>query len=522
MICCYHLGQRALWDPDEGRYAEIARGILVENDWMTPHLNYLLYFEKPMMFMWMVAASFKIFGFSEWAARLIPCLSALGGIALIWLMARDLWGNRAGIVASLSLITSIEYFILARTVDINMTLTLFITATMVFFWLGHKQGKGTYYLLAWACAGLAVLTKGPIGVILPLGGIGLYIIITRQWSSIKESMPIVGIMVFLAVSLPWYVTVCLKNPDFFSFFFIDQNIMRYVTNECRRYQPWWYFFPVIIGGFLPWSVLIPEAIRRAFTGKGNRKVPGEIWYIASWFGVIFLFFSLSNSKVATYVLPCFPPLSLFIGYLFRENYKRSSIGFICAAFLWLVLGAGLILYPELVSGGILKVSDNLVPLMDIGCIMGVIILVGTFAGVWLGKRYNAVAGFACLGIAFMIVVISFAPRWDYLRSTKALIHHVPEDARLCAYVRYFPSSSFYAERRVYLVDSRGELVFGQARCTEKEYIMTRPEFYTFMKQERNVYCLAYDKYLGLIKENVPGLVMAGHKGDLWLVRGPKE
>ncbi len=156
-----NIGGKALWDPDEARYAEMAREVVVLNDWLTPHLNFLLYFEKPMMYVWMVAASFKVFGVTEWAARLVSLLCTLGGAALTGYMAYKLWGRRAGLISAIILLTSLEYLLMANIVDLNMALTLFITAAMVFFWQGQQEKKALWFYLFWISMALATLTKGP-------------------------------------------------------------------------------------------------------------------------------------------------------------------------------------------------------------------------------------------------------------------------------------------------------------------------------------------------------------------------
>jgi 4-amino-4-deoxy-L-arabinose transferase-like glycosyltransferase len=514
-IVCLSLGHRALWDPDEGRYAEMAREVLVLNDWLTPHLNYLLYFEKPMLYIWLVAISFKIFGVSEPSAHLVSMLSALGGIALVGWMAGKLWGRRAGIIASLVLITSLEYFYLACAVDINMPLTFFITAAFVLFWLGQSEKRSVYIFLSWAAMALAVLTKGPIGIILPLGAMCVYILLSRQFSIIRASKPISGFLIFLAITLPWFILVSLKNPDFFSFFFVNQNIQRYAISD-EHNKPIYYFIVVILAGALPWTLMLPSAVQEI----RKRPIPREMLYLLVWFFLILLFFTPSRSKLATYVLPCFPALALMMGYVFRTDRVMKKWPLTIAGLVWMCVGIALMLFPTLVSTGTVHISSaGGETIAQIGLAAGMIIIAGTLAGVWVGRRYDMAAGFAMLGMTLMITAVSFAPLWDSYRSTRNLVQDLPAEARLCAYGRYYQSSGFYTGKQVALTDSEGgELDFGIKRNTVKGYVLTFDELVERLETDKNTYCLTSMQRFDVLHERIPHLSVVRRSKDLCLVK----
>lgn len=515
-ILFFTLGHRALWDPDEGRYAEMAREILALHDWVTPHLNYIPYLEKPMLFMWLNAMSFAVFGATEWAARLVPFLCALAGAAVTGLMAFRLWGRRAGLLTSLCLMTSLEYVVLSSVVDINMTLTLFITAAMVFFWLGHMEKRPWHLLLAWASLGLACLTKGPVGVVLPVGAVGLYILLTRQFSLIRESKPIRGTGLFLAIVLPWFVLVSLRNPEFFSYFFIDQNIARYSVSS-EHNKPFFYFVLVVLGGALPWTFMLPEVVRK-LTG---RRMPREILYILLWFFVILLFFMPSQSKLATYVLPCFPPLALLLGYACKDAPERGGVALFCAGALWLCLGVGLALFPTLASHGIINApSPRTAPLMGIAHAAGAILIPGTLAAMWIGRRYDRAAGYALLGISVMILFTVFTPGWDDQRSTRSLVQDLPPEANLCAYKRYYQSSGFYAKRQVLLVDAAGELKFGIRNHPDKARVLTTDDLALLMSSDPETFCLTSSRNLASLREKIPGIAVARQSSGFSLLHVP--
>lgn len=511
-----NIGSRALWDPDEGRYAEMAREVVVLNDWITPHLNFLVYFEKPMMYIWMVAAGFKVFGISEPAARLVSVLCALGGAILTGLLAWRLWGIKSGIIASLVLLTSLEYLILADIVDINMTLTLFITAAMVFFWLGQHEKRKSWFYLFWASMALATLTKGPIGVVLPGAAVFMFILTSRQTSLILESRPISGILLFLLIAAPWYIAVSTINPDFFSFFFINQNFERFTVSK-EHNKPFHYLFMIIILGSLPWTFLLPLEIKKIW----DRGFTREIRYILCWFLVILLFFSFSRSKLATYVLPCFPPLALLVTDVLREKKEGGKILLYAAGILWVCLGMLIGFFPILVSNGVIKLSSsNALPLMDIGPWAGAVMTAASLAGIVLGKKYGSATGFAVLGIALTLTVNLFSTYWDDMQSTRALVSGLPEKAVLCSYRRYYQSSSFYAQRQVILVDAMGELEFGIKRNTGSPIKMTLDTLGRLMETDSNVYCISAVKHLPFLQANIPDAVTVKQNRGFALVNVP--
>lgn len=510
------VNNRALWDPDEGRYAEMAREILVLCDWVTPHLNNLLYFEKPMMYMWLEAISFTVFGISERAAHLVSLLCALGGVFLVGLMARRLWGLKAGLIASLCLLTSIEYFVLSSSIDINMTLTLFITSALVFFWLGHTEEKIRYYLLFWASMACATLTKGPIGIILPMGTVVIYILITRQFTLVRQMRPVAGILIYLLITLPWFVLVSLRNPDFFSFFFINQNLQRYAAWG-EHNQPFYFFLLVILVGSLPWTFLLPSVMKKIWKERKSH----DVLFVTIWFFLIFAFFTPSHSKLATYVLPCFPPLALMVGYAFHDALVKSGAPLYLAGFIWGLMGLALMILPPMVSLGFVQVSvKELGPLMHIGPWMGAIITLGVVAGIWIGTAYETVAGIVIIGITVMITALSFSPQWDSIRSTKYLVQELPANAKLCAYKKYSPSSSFYLKRQVFLVEYAGELDFGVKHNLNKEYVLTIDELSKLMTSYKNTYCLTLVRNLPALRKKIPGIVVVRQSGNQCLMNIP--
>ena len=267
------LGAPALFDPDEGRNAEKAREILLLHDWITPHENFAVVLDKPIFYYWLVAASYRAFGISESSARLPSALAALGCVALVFFFVRRFFGFWEGLWSSLILVTSLEFYLLARIVIFDMTLTFFTTLSLFSFFYALREEKSrrrTSWLgLMYVSLGAATLVKGPIGVVLP-GMVALaYLLICRKLFLLRELGLHFGIPLFVAIVAPWYYEVERLNPGYLRYFFWEENFIRYLTPHFNRTQGWYYFFLVLAVGFLPWTLWIPEALREAWRGRRN-------------------------------------------------------------------------------------------------------------------------------------------------------------------------------------------------------------------------------------------------------------
>lgn len=311
------LGRVPLIDPDEGRYAEIPREMLEKGDLITPTLNYVKYFEKPPLLYWLNAVSIWIFGQNEFAARLPSALCGLATVLATYLIARKLYDRRTALISAIMLGTSAGFVLQSRIILTDMLLTFCLTAALgAFIVASQREGRRSnplpWYLFYLFCA-LAVLAKGLIGIVFPAGIIFFYLLLSKRWKLLAEMRFATGLLLFLAVTIPWFVAVSLQNPEFPRFFFIHEHFERFTSTVHGRYQPIWFFLPVLLGTMLPWSFFIPGALGRAWRDRRHDEGrPGL--YLLIWITVIFLFFSKSSSKLVPYILPIFPPLAMLIAH----------------------------------------------------------------------------------------------------------------------------------------------------------------------------------------------------------------
>ncbi|MGH9327421.1 MAG: glycosyltransferase family 39 protein [Terriglobia bacterium] len=346
------LGRLPLLEPDEGRNAEVAREMLKTHDWITPHYDGLPYLDKPAFFFWMVAGSFRCFGLSEWAARLPSALLALGTALLAGLMGKKMFGARAGIRAGIILAASPLVFAFARLVIFDMPLTFLVSLALFFFWLGSRQSERGLGIdvAAFASMGIATLIKGPVGFLLPLITLAVYHALSRQFRKLRRVHWAAGWGVFLVITLPWFIEVCLHNPGFARYALWRESLLRFATGgHLHRTQGPFYYIPIYFGGFFPWSfflLCIAWGRLKQWRALGEGAHRSEL-FLLSWAGVVFVFFTISHSKLPGYFLPAMVPLSLLVAAAWKDADAHRGAG----APDWLTAGCAIMILIGILMAG---------------------------------------------------------------------------------------------------------------------------------------------------------------------------
>lgn len=323
------LGRLPLIEPDEGRNAEVAREMLATGDLITPHFNTLTYLDKPAVYFWMVAASFRVAGVNEWAARLPSALMALATMLLVWFLARRMFGDGAGLRAGLAFATAPLVIAFSRYVIFDMTLAFLVCLAMVSYWQAQASGfrRPAFDVLFFAALGVAAITKGPVGFLLPLLSVLAFAGLTGRWRDLRRLRWGFGLLVFLAAALPWFAAVSLRNPGFPRYAFWQESLRRFATGSTHRGGSIFYYLPVYLGGYLPWSFFLLYAgltrlgLWRRLRDEGQRPAA----FLISWSAVVFIFFTVSRSKLPGYFLPAVAPLSILTAKVW-EDFKTSESG----------------------------------------------------------------------------------------------------------------------------------------------------------------------------------------------------
>jgi 4-amino-4-deoxy-L-arabinose transferase-like glycosyltransferase len=322
------LDYRKLIQPDEGRYAEIAREMAVSGDFVTPRLNGIKYFEKPPLQYWATAVTFNIFGENEWTARIWPGLTGFLSVLLAFITASRLFGQRVAVLAAATLGSGLFTVLIGHINTLDMGLSFFLQLALTgMLFANHEdtpnRNRRKWMMLVWAALALAMLSKGLISLVVCGATLVVYSLLARDFSPWKRLELARGIPLFLAISAPWFVLVSLANPEFPHFFFIHEHFERFLTKDHGRYQPAWYFFAILLVGTLPWTLMTIQGWLTAWTHERTGAFQPQR-FLFVWALVILGFFSASSSKLPSYILPMAPALSILTG-IFLANARRKTL-----------------------------------------------------------------------------------------------------------------------------------------------------------------------------------------------------
>jgi len=472
MVAGLGLDDYPLGNPDEGRYAEIPREMLATGDFVTPRLDGINYFEKPPLVYWCVAGCMKLFGPNEWAVRLTPVLFALIGVISVYVAARRLYGRGAGLSSAAVLGTSLLYMALARILLLDMAVAVLISTALLFFIVGIQEPPGTkrrwFFYGLYASAALATLAKGLIGFLLPGAVMFFWLLLCNQWKRLRPFHLPTGVLLFLAIAAPWHVLAAQRNPTWAHFYFVREHWERFTTTEHGRYEPVWFFIPIVLVGFFPWTEIAWHGLRDGLRGGWKRRQENaELWFFVIWAAFVFLFFSKSQSKLIPYILPVFPPLAIITGKWLGWRFTPEAAAmkrprFLISSAVSFIVGVGLCVVmskPDLVH---MRPAQAL-GLRSYGFVMAAAFLAAAFGVPWIARSRGPRAAMISLVSAMMLILgtLVLAARHLQKPSTMELAEIVktraaPND-QIYHYGGFYHDFLFYSGRLVGLVNYKDEL-----------------------------------------------------------------
>lgn len=506
VIFFYRLGVPGLMDPDEGRYAEIAREILLLKDWLIPHLNLLPYLEKPPLVYWLTALSFKVLGSNELAARLPSAASALGGLLLAYALARTLWGPAAAFVSATVLATCCGYVVLGRILTIDMTFSLLLNLAIALGYLALSRERPRLWPWAYGVLGLAVLAKGPVALLLAGLIWGLWSLSQRRsWKSLVQPW---SWLLLAVLVLPWFAAVQWRYPEFFHYFVWEQHFGRFLTPAIHP-EPLYYYGPVLLGLLLPWTWLLPWALGRQGEGRDPDRT-----FLLLWAGVVLVFFSLSRGKLAPYILPALLPLALLLGKSLcglAEVARARAVdpGLRLSLWAWTLAGVsltGLLLWPPSPLAQALNRANLGFPyLLAAAAVFTLTPLIAL-----VGRRLNLLF----LGIGALILSALLPLGLDRLsqqRSPREMGRRLkslwqPGEALVGVYL-YSQGLSFYSGQIFHLMDSRTELDFGRNLSNKQDlFFPDLSDLVKFAQTRPQVFLYVNEKDLASLRPRLPGKI----------------
>lgn len=452
--------ERALANPDEGRYSEISREMAVSGDWVTPRLNGIKYFEKPPLQYWAGAASFSLFGAGEFPARLYTALCGLLCIVAVGYTARKLAGSAAAYGAVAVLLSSPYFLGLGGIVTLDMGLTAWTTVSVCAFLLaaaGPPAEQRWWMRLAWAGMALAVLSKGLIGIVFPAAIVFLHCLIHRDWRLLARLEWLAGGAIFLAIAAPWFVLVSLANPEFPEFFFIHEHFQRFLTKTHRREEPVWFFVPILLIAVLPWAVSLLPAVRDSWRLEASRDAFPWRRFALLWSGFILLFFSASGSKLPAYLLPVVPVLALVLGdWIARTPGERLWKGFAVLAVVIAIAIAAAWGVPERArTAWTRELYAAARPWVVAGFVLISVALASAAVLARRGRKWPAIAVIVAASMGFVDLVEDgyerLTPRQSGIAVAERIVPLLTPEARVYSVGYYDQTIPFYLQRTVTLV-----------------------------------------------------------------------
>jgi 4-amino-4-deoxy-L-arabinose transferase-like glycosyltransferase len=512
LIWFWGLGHRPLFETDEGRYAEIPREMLVSGNWVTPRLDGLRYFEKPPLQYWMTAATYAVFGVHDWTARLWTAIAGFITVLFAGLAATKLYGERAGLLSAAILAGSFYFAYLSHFNTLDSVLCMAMSINLFGFLLAqraspHSRAELGWMLVSWAGAALAVLDKGLIGILLPGAVLVLYMLLKRDAGMLRRLHILPGLALFLAMVLPWFIAVSVQNADFLWEFFMVQQFLRFLTPAQNRSGPGWYFLPLLLLAILPWVV----ASVRAFFARGKRLIRRETFNPAVllwlWAVFIFIFFSISDSKLPSYILPIIPAIAVLIGCEL-DRLRRLPL---TAAAISILLGALVVVLAYeapawgLVKGSYAALFAGFTPW---AVAAGALVMVATAVAIAL--RRQAMPAIVIIAVAWLIatrlLMFGSATFIGPSYTTRQLVAEVARynhpDSPVYSVAGYQQTLPFYLRRNVTIVKYQGELKFGiehaRAPLTDR-YIPNMRAFAARWRREPDALAFVPRQHLANVK-----------------------
>ena len=462
------LGRRDVWNPDEARYAEVAREMREAGSWALPRLNGAIYTQKPPLFFWLVDAASLFTGeVDEMGVRLPSAFAGIGAVLLVYRLGRRFHGRRAGLLAAAAFATCFKVMWQARFGQIDMLLAFLVALQLWWFVRGYTETRPRCYWLMYVAGGLAVLAKGPAGLLPPLLAIVAFLLWNGERGELRQLRVGRGLLVVAAVALAWLVPAGLAGGRaYLDQIVLRQNVTRY-ANPWHHRLPWYYYLTVIPPEFMPWSFFLPTAVVVA-RGVGGRERSGLLLW-ACWAVVTVVFFSLSPAKRDVYVLTMYAAMALLVGagldrlaVLWPARRRWAVWPFALFALLVLLLVVAVPIAgrgrPEAAALGgdpfVWMVTAALLPLL----------LAAGLAWWWARQgRLPRAAGAVAAGMAALELVLAFVllPRFDVIKSARGmsaeLVSRMQSGDVYGIYPRLDATFLFYSRRYAADLQSEAEL-----------------------------------------------------------------
>jgi 4-amino-4-deoxy-L-arabinose transferase-like glycosyltransferase len=502
-----------LWDPDEGRYADVARLMLERHDFVTPRVNGVVMLDKPPLVYWVTAASLAVWGNNERGARFGQTLFALGILAIAFEVAWLLYRDRRALITVLILGSSVGFFVAGHFLTHDLGLSFFVGLTLLCFLEGWRAGAGSaaatrWYLGMFAAAAGGVLTKGPVAIVLA-GMTGLaFIALVGGWRRLREIPWVRGTLLFLVITVPWFIAVSIANPEFLEYFFIHEHLTRFATTVHHRQGPLYYYLVVGAGGLLPWTPLLFMRMAR-----GPRRLAAlaaalrreDTAFLFAWVAPTLAFFSISQSKLPAYILPIFPALAIVVAVvlddILRRRARRAAI-WLAPLVAPLAILAGAAVYAHGHAREWSSVPGGM-QVWPIFAAVGALGVAAQAAGWLFDRRRRPLLGLAvssaCWAVAWFVLMAA-AGRAGSLNETRHLVHVLrregAEARAVYNYRCYLRGIPFYLRHSIHLVQpSEDDIELARTKHPDPDVFPSLDDLVAALRGEPRVFVILPTRYL---------------------------
>lgn len=528
------LGSYPFFIPDEGRYSEVAREMVASHDYITPRVNGVAFLDKPVLYYWFQALAIRLFGIKEWGLRLFPALFGVLGCLMTYVSGRYLFDRRTGFIAALILATAPLYFASAHYANLDLEVAVLVSCTLFSFIIATLTNQRWFYFFTYLFAGLAFLTKGLIAIAFPGLIGGLWMIIMQRFDLLKKMALFRGALLFLMIVLPWYLLVQQANPNFFHYFFVTQQVTRFLSAaHFNNATPFWFYLPIVLIGFFPWTLFAVQAIvRNSKQWLSNRHQYGAELFLFLWIAVVFVFFSIPRSKTIGYILPIFPPLALLTGHFIAQtwdNVQEKKIHWIVLLF---ALGTSALAVCLPFAYRWIVLPELFLPhLLSFSCLFAL----SSLCGLCLLRQKKLLPFFSLCFITNVIFLCVLTSNANHLNqnSAKPLIAELknvlgPED-EVINYFKFYQDIPLYLEQRITLVANWNdpaipekdnwirELWFGLPFQKTNDWIINETEFWQRFNSTRRVFVFLNTNYFDQFKAQASHYFILGKTNDIILL-----
>lgn len=533
------LGSYPVFTPDEGRYSEVAREMVATGNYITPHINGITFLDKPILYYWLQAIAINLFGVKEYALRLFPMLLGVLGCLVTYGCGRRLFNRQTGFLSTLILATTPLYFGGSHYANLDLEVAVFISCTLLFFMTAiqcQDRFRIYFFFAAYLSSALAFLTKGLIGVAFPSMIIGSWMLLLGRLPLLRKIHLGSGVMLFILIVSPWYILVQKANPDFFHYFFVTQQVTRFLSGGVfNNATPFWFYGPIVLLGFFPWTSFLFQAL--AFSIKNvwqNRHQHQIELFLILWLIIIFVFFSIPHSKTISYIFPICPALALLVGNFLSVFWEKTRQKNIYGGMMFFTLLA--ILLAILLFSLPYHQWLDLTPAFNPYAIsLGIVLLLGIFFTCFTINRSTLrplFAIFTLLSATFLFILMIGA---TYLNSNtaKPLVQKLksiiqPQD-EVITYFKYYQDVPLYLSQRVSVVANWGapdiaykdnwlrELWNGISSQKAGDWLINESTLLQRWNSKKRVFVFVNDNYLDQFKKQVMTYYQIDRYNDIFLL-----